>query len=307
MVGSCLLLFDSALNPLHYTVYVFLLLISRLLFDSITMYGWESMIPLGFFAATGFYNFIDGSVQAAASLITNELGAGNATGAKFTTIVSLVTSLIVGLLFLTLIMSFPDTLAMIFTSSSSVITMVNELAVLLALTILVNCIQPILSGVAVGCGWQALVAYVNIGSYYLGIWAGIISGTVVQTLILSIFTIRCNWDKELWHIVGPSIFYRIASNTMNITTQVLAGHLGDLELASISIANNVIVGLNFVFLYFMIFGTPVLSNFLEQCTYDFFKATQFHMWQKVQIHHFVLCFDHEEAVAINEKDKIFTK
>ncbi|KAK3030175.1 hypothetical protein RJ639_039652 [Escallonia herrerae] len=43
---------------------------------------------------------------------------------------------------------------------------------------------------------------------------------------------------------------------MNITAQVLAGHLGDLELASISIANNVIVGLNFGFLYFIIFGTP---------------------------------------------------
>ncbi|KAK3030169.1 hypothetical protein RJ639_039646, partial [Escallonia herrerae] len=167
----------------------------------ITMYGWESMIPLGFFAATGVR-------------VANELGAGNAKGAKFTTIVSLLTSLIIGLLFLTLIMSFPDKLAMIFTSSSSVINMVNELAVLLALTILVNCIQPILSGVAVGCGWQALVAYVNIGSYYLvgvplgiilgwllsfsikGIWAGMISGTVVQTLILSIFTIRCKWDKE---------------------------------------------------------------------------------------------------------------
>ncbi|GKV09422.1 hypothetical protein SLEP1_g20928 [Rubroshorea leprosula] len=102
---------------------------------------------------------------------------------------------------------------MIFTSSTSVIVMVNELSILLAFTILLNCIQPVLSGVAVGSGWQALVAFVNIGSYYLvgvplavflgwlqfgikGIWSGMISGTVVQTLILTIITMKCKWEVE---------------------------------------------------------------------------------------------------------------
>ncbi|KAH7848985.1 hypothetical protein Vadar_011369 [Vaccinium darrowii] len=51
--------------------------------------------------------------------------------------------------------------------------------------------------------------------------------------------------KKLWQIVGPSIFSRVATYSMNIITQAFAGHLGDLELASISIANNVIVGFNF--------------------------------------------------------------
>ncbi|URE13555.1 protein TRANSPARENT TESTA [Musa troglodytarum] len=59
-----------------------------------------------------------------------------------------------------------------------------------------------------------MVAYVNIGSYYfigiptgiilgwilklgvLGIWAGMIGGTGIQTLILIIMTIRCDWDRE---------------------------------------------------------------------------------------------------------------
>ncbi|XP_028103500.1 protein DETOXIFICATION 27-like isoform X3 [Camellia sinensis] len=168
----------------------------------ITIYAWESMIPLGFFAATGVR-------------VANELGAGNAEGAKFATIVSVFTSLVVGLFFWFLIVDFPDKLAMIFTSNTSVITMVNELALLLAFTVLFNCIQPVLSGVAVGSGWQALVAFINIGSYYIvgvplgvilgclldfgikGIWAGMISGTVVQTLILAIITVRCKWEKEV--------------------------------------------------------------------------------------------------------------
>ena len=52
-------------------------------------------------------------------------------------------------------------------------------------------------------------------------------------------------SKKLWHIVGPSIFSRVASYSMNVVTQAFAGHLGELELASISIANTVIVGFNF--------------------------------------------------------------
>ncbi|KAK2989387.1 hypothetical protein RJ640_023452 [Escallonia rubra] len=56
-------------------------------------------------------------------------------------------------------------------------------------------------------------------------------------------------SKKLWHIVGPSIFSRVAIFSMNIVSQAFAGHLGDLELASISIANTVIVGFNFGLLY----------------------------------------------------------
>ncbi|KAK4428552.1 protein DETOXIFICATION 27 [Sesamum alatum] len=167
----------------------------------ISFYGWESMIPLGLFAATGIR-------------VANEIGAGNGNSAKFAAKVSVFNSLVVGFVFFLVIIAFPDKIAMIFTSSSSVISMVEGLALLLAITILFNCIQPILSGVAVGSGWQALVAYINIGSYYFvgvplgiilgwffhfelkGIWAGMICGTMIQTLILTIVTIRCPWGKE---------------------------------------------------------------------------------------------------------------
>jgi Na+-driven multidrug efflux pump len=30
-----------------------------------------------------------------------------------------------------------------------------------------------------------------------GIWAGMIGGTAVQTLILAIITVRCDWEKEV--------------------------------------------------------------------------------------------------------------
>lgn len=78
--------------------------------------------------------------------VANELGAGNAKGAKFATAVSVLNTLLVGFIFWLIIVIFNEKLALIFTSSSSVIQMVNELSILLAFTILLNCIQPVLSG-----------------------------------------------------------------------------------------------------------------------------------------------------------------
>lgn len=78
--------------------------------------------------------------------MANELGAGNGKAAKFATIVSVVTSVIIGLLFLITIMVFHDEIAMIFTSSKPVLQEVNKLSVLLAITILLNSVQPVLSG-----------------------------------------------------------------------------------------------------------------------------------------------------------------
>ncbi|CAL5005697.1 unnamed protein product [Urochloa decumbens] len=167
----------------------------------LTINGWELMIPLGFLAATGVR-------------VANELGAGSGKGARFAIVVSVTTSVLIGLFFWCVILYFNDQFALLFTSSEVVLSAVHNLSLLLAFTVLLNSVQPVLSGVAVGSGWQALVAYVNIGSYYLvgvplgvilgwplrfgvgGIWSGLIGGTAVQTLVLAYLTTRCDWDEE---------------------------------------------------------------------------------------------------------------
>ena len=55
------------------------------------------------------------------------------------------------------------------------------------------------------------------------------------------------WEesKKLWSIVGPAAVSRIALSSMNLITQAHAGHLGELELASISIAITVVSGFSF--------------------------------------------------------------
>ncbi|KAH9783232.1 protein DETOXIFICATION 27 [Citrus sinensis] len=131
-----------------------------------TINGWEIMIPFAFLAGTGVR-------------VANELGAGNGKGAKFATIVSVVTSSLIGLFFWLLIMIYHKEIALIFTSSEVILQAVNELSILLAFTILLNSIQPVFSGVAVGSGWQSHVAYVNLGTYYfVGVPLGFLLGWV---------------------------------------------------------------------------------------------------------------------------------
>ncbi|KAI4325581.1 hypothetical protein MLD38_030966 [Melastoma candidum] len=76
-------------------------------------------------------------------------------------------------------------------------------------------VKPVFSGVAVGCGRQGMVAWVNIGSYYVigiplgvvlgyvanldvqGIWIGMIIGVAIQTLVLGTIIWRTNWDAQV--------------------------------------------------------------------------------------------------------------
>ncbi|KAB5531807.1 hypothetical protein DKX38_018477 [Salix brachista] len=100
---------------------------------------------------------------------------------------------------------------------SNEIQVVNYVAVMLPVVATSNFLdglQCVLSGVARGCGWQKIGAYINLGSYYLvgipiaillafvfhvggkGLWLGIICALVVQVLSLATITVRTNWEQE---------------------------------------------------------------------------------------------------------------
>lgn len=79
------------------------------------------------------------------------------------------------------------------------------------------------SGVARGCGWQHIGAYINLGAFYLcgipvaavlgflfklrgkGLWIGIQLGSFMQTALLSFVTIRTDWEKQVY--LPFSIFF----------------------------------------------------------------------------------------------------
>ncbi|CAN8291820.1 unnamed protein product [Cochlearia groenlandica] len=163
--------------------------------------GWPIMVAFGFNAAV--------SVR-----VSNELGAEHPRRAKFLLIVALITSVTSGVAISMILIVFRDKYPAMFSDDEEVRKLVKQLTPLLALTIVINNIQPVLSGVAVGAGWQGIVAYVNIGCYYLcgipiglvlgckmklgvkGIWTGMVTGTVVQTCVLLVIIYKTNWDKE---------------------------------------------------------------------------------------------------------------
>ncbi|XP_077248890.1 protein DETOXIFICATION 20-like [Tasmannia lanceolata] len=164
--------------------------------------GWQLMISFGFLAAA--------SVR-----VSNELGRGSAKAAKFAIVVVIATSLAIGILLWALILVFRHKFSYIFSNSEVVAEAVSELSILLAFSLLLNSVQPVLSGVAVGAGWQSVVAYVNLFCYYViglplgvmlgyvghlgvkGIWMGMIGGTASQTLVLIYFTYKTDWDNQV--------------------------------------------------------------------------------------------------------------
>ncbi|XP_031477887.1 protein DETOXIFICATION 40-like isoform X1 [Nymphaea colorata] len=167
-----------------------------------TISGWVFMISVGFNAAA--------SVR-----VGNELGAGNPKAASFSVVIVVLVSLVVSAISAAIVLALRHVISYAFTEGETVAAAVSDLCPLLALTLLLNGIQPVLSGVAVGCGWQAFVAYVNVGCYYVvgiplgallgfkfdlgakGIWSGMLGGTVMQTLILMWVTYRTDWNKEV--------------------------------------------------------------------------------------------------------------
>lgn len=80
--------------------------------------------------------------------MANELGAGNGRGARFAMIISVTESLIIGLILSVFVVFFREQISWIFSSSETIIKAVNDLSILLALTILLNSIQPVLSGMS---------------------------------------------------------------------------------------------------------------------------------------------------------------
>ncbi|XP_023519797.1 protein DETOXIFICATION 35-like isoform X2 [Cucurbita pepo subsp. pepo] len=169
--------------------------------------GWENIIFIGINVAM--------SVR-----VSNELGKARPRAAKYSVYVTIAESLILGLLFMVLIFFVKDHFAVIFTSSVAVRKYVAKLAYLLGITMVLNSVQPVISGVAIGAGWQALVAYINLGCYYIfglplgivlgyvakfgvkGLWSGMIAGIAMQTILLLLVLYKTNWNKEVEETSG---------------------------------------------------------------------------------------------------------
>ncbi|CAI0470304.1 unnamed protein product [Linum tenue] len=195
--------------------------------DPIIAVGSLSICICSFFSATNFSDFF---LLLLSVRVSNELGSGHPRATKYSVIVTCTESLLIGIFSAGVILATREDFAVIFTDSNEMKKAVADLAYLLGITMILNSIQPVISGtirwlvaflfyfgsgVAVGGGWQALVAYINLFCYYAvglplgfflgyktsmhvkGIWLGMIFGTFLQTLILICIICKTNWNKEV--------------------------------------------------------------------------------------------------------------
>ncbi|CAN7006862.1 unnamed protein product [Brassica rapa subsp. trilocularis] len=152
---------------------------------------------------------------AASTRVSNELGAGNAKVAKRAVRVVLSIAILESTLVGSVMILIRKIWGFAYSSDPKVVTYVASMMPILAIGHLLDSVQSIFSGVARGCGWQKIGAFVNLGSYYFvgvplglllgfhfhlggrGLWLGIICALVIQGASLSVITFFTNWEEEV--------------------------------------------------------------------------------------------------------------
>ncbi|XP_025823884.1 protein DETOXIFICATION 16-like isoform X2 [Panicum hallii] len=157
---------------------------------------------------------LETAVLSICTRVSNELGAGRPEAARLATRVVVLLALAVGA---------SEGLAMVLVSNlwgyaysneEEVVRHTARMMPILAVSLVFDGLQCVLSGVVRGCGRQKAGAFINLAAYYLagipsafvlafvwhlggmGLWFGIMCGLVVQMLLLLSITLFTNWNKE---------------------------------------------------------------------------------------------------------------
>ncbi|KAM6567225.1 hypothetical protein CsatA_026353 [Cannabis sativa] len=161
-----------------------------------------------------FYRYAVPSAVMVCTRVSNELGAGKPEAARLAVWAAMfiaATEAVTVSISLFLCRSF---VGYAFTNEKQVVSYIAIMAPLICLSVFMDSLQAVLSGVARGSGWQRMGAYINLGAFYVaglpmgivlgfvvhlkgkGLWIGIVIGSVVQSTLLFLVTIFSNWKKQ---------------------------------------------------------------------------------------------------------------
>ncbi|KAG5546210.1 hypothetical protein RHGRI_018404 [Rhododendron griersonianum] len=188
------------------------------------------------------YMVIYGLSMAASTRVSNELGAGNPDKAKHAMVVTLMLSLVLTLS-VVLALAFGHTIwAGFFSDSITTIRKYASLSHFVIISIILESITGVLSGVARGCGWQNFAVFINLGTLYcigmpisiflgfkhklytMGLWLRLICGLSCQAVGFLLLILRSKWT--------PMEFTEGASPKSHCSSIKTANPLSD--LASLS-------------------------------------------------------------------------
>ncbi|KAM0875994.1 hypothetical protein ACQ4PT_036460 [Festuca glaucescens] len=173
--------------------------------------------------------------------VANELGAGNPEGARSAVRVVMSIAVTEAVIVSGTLLLSRRLLGHAYSSDDQVVSAVAAMVPLVCITVVTDGIQGVLSGrspeiklfsmlssdkhlrrsvtcvsssgVARGCGWQHVGAYINLGSFYLlgipmamllgfvlnmgakGLWIGVVCGSISQSTLLSAVTFFTDWQK----------------------------------------------------------------------------------------------------------------
>lgn len=167
------------------------------------------------FNIVSIHYLIPYSIGAAASTrISNELGAGNSSAARLVvyTVMTIATAeaITVGII----IFRYRSIVGFAFTNENEVIDYLREITPVICSSIIMDSLQAVLSGIARGSGWQHIGSYINFGAFYLvgiplavvlgfvqklkgmGLWSGLVLGSMLQVIIYSFVTCFTSWEKQ---------------------------------------------------------------------------------------------------------------
>ncbi|CAL9049336.1 unnamed protein product [Musa banksii] len=173
-----------------------------------------SVLSICLNSITLLYCFPYGLGCAASTRVSNELGAWNPKGAQLVVRVAMFLAISEAVLVSGTLLAMRRILGYAYSTEEEVMNYVTDMVPLVCFSVVFDSLQGVLSGIARGCGWQHLGAYVNLGSFYLfgipiavvlgfllhiggkGLWIGIVCGSTTQTILLSLITIFTNWQNQ---------------------------------------------------------------------------------------------------------------
>ncbi|KAF3431960.1 hypothetical protein FNV43_RR26696 [Rhamnella rubrinervis] len=159
-----------------------------------------------------------GLAAAASTRVSNELRAGNSKAAWTATLAVMFLAVAEACIISIVLFVNRRVFRYAYSNEKEVVDYVPEIAHLVCVSHIFYGLQGILSGLARGCGWQDIEAYINLGAYCLcgiptaaifgflvklrgkGLWIGVQGGAFVQTLLLSLLTIFLQLCRSLEQI-----------------------------------------------------------------------------------------------------------
>ncbi|KAG0517695.1 hypothetical protein BDA96_09G111400 [Sorghum bicolor] len=159
--------------------------------------------------------------------VSNELGAGQPQAAKMATKVVMYMALSEGLVISLTMTLLRNIWGYMYSNEKEIVTYIAKMLPILGISFFIDGLHSSLSGVLTGCGKQKIGAAVNLGAFYLlgipmsvllafifhlngmGLWLGIVCGSVTKLVFLLFVTCSIDWDNE-----AVKAKYRVLSSSL---------------------------------------------------------------------------------------------